>query len=263
MKFIIIDLYVLLFARKKFEKLNKFLFRLSLAGLGVLNYKTSKISGEKVFLESYLKGKNGVVIDVGANQGGYCHQVISANEEMIIYAFEPHPVTFNILLSKIKNYKNVLPINKGMSGERGLLNLYDYGGNDGSEHASLYKEVIGEIHGSQLISSHEVELVTLDDFLEEKKISRVDLLKIDTEGNEFEVLRGGLNAIKQRKIKAIHFEFNEMNVASQVFFRNFWKILEGYRLYRLLPSEMMEIKEYKALWCEIYAYQNIVAILKD
>lgn len=263
MKQFLLDLYIFLFARKKFEKLNKYLCRLSLAGLGVLNYKTSKISGEKAFLESYLKGKNGVVIDVGANQGGYCREVISANKEMMIYAFEPHPVTFNILQTKIQNYKNVVPVKKGMSDKSGLLNIYDYDSNDGSEHASLFKDVIGEIHGSQLISSHEVELVTLDDFLAEKHISQVELLKIDTEGNEFNVLRGGLNAIGQRKIKAIHFEFNEMNVASQVFFRNFWKILEGYRLYRLLPNEMMEIKEYKALWCEIYAYQNIVAILKD
>ena len=47
----IIDVYVFLFARPFFLRLNKLLYRLSLSGLGILNYKTSKISGEKYFIE--------------------------------------------------------------------------------------------------------------------------------------------------------------------------------------------------------------------
>ena len=263
MKKILLNLYVFLFARKIFERPNQVLYRLSLAGLGVLNYKTSKVSGEKVFLETYLKGKKGIVIDVGANQGDYCHEVLKANNEMTIYAFEPHPLTFKSLQAKTQKLKNVALINKGMSNENRLLNLYDYADNDGSEHASLFKEVIDEIHGSKSVSFHEVELVTLDKFIDESNINHIELLKIDTEGNELQVLRGGASSLRQRKIKAIHFEFNEMNVASRAFFRDFWNILGDYRLYRLLPNEMIEIKKYKPLWCEIYAYQNIVAILKD
>lgn len=72
-----------------------------------------------------------------------------------------------------------------------------------------------------------------------------------------------MNAIANRKIKAIHFEFNEMNVHSRAFFRDFWNLLDGYRFYRLLPNEMLEIKTYHPLYCEVFAYQNIVAILED
>jgi len=259
----LIEAYVFLFARVRFEKLNKFLFRLSLGGLGMLNYKTSKVSGEKAFLKKLLTQKSGVVIDVGANQGGYALEALSVNEGLKVYAFEPHPITFSSLAKNVSNRSNVVPINKGMSAKNGILQLYDYPNEDGSEHASLFQDVITEIHGAGSAVAHEVELTTLDGFLESEKITEILLLKIDTEGNELEVLRGGANAIAQRKIKVIHFEFNEMNVASRVFFRDFWKILEAYRFYRLLPNEMLEIKSYTPLSCEMFAYQNIVAILKD
>ena len=49
----IIDIYVFLFARIRFLKFNKLLYRLSLAGMGILNYKTSKVSGEKAFIEKF------------------------------------------------------------------------------------------------------------------------------------------------------------------------------------------------------------------
>ena len=63
----LIEIYVFLFARARFEKLNKLLYRLSLGGLGILNYKTSKVRGKKSFLEGYLANRSGVLIDVGAN----------------------------------------------------------------------------------------------------------------------------------------------------------------------------------------------------
>ena len=259
----IITTYVLLFGKLRFQKFNKLLYRLSLGGLGILNYKNSKISGEKAFLKKVLSSNCGVFIDVGANQGNYALEVIGICPSIKIFAFEPHPITFASLKKNIKNYLNVTAINKGMSNENGVLRLYDYSSNDGSSHASLFQDVITEIHGAGSAVSHDVELTTLDQFIDSENIKEIDLLKIDTEGNELQVLRGGVNAIKSKKIKAIHFEFNEMNVSSRAFFRDFWKLLEGYRFYRLLPNEMLEIKRYNPLQCEIFAYQNIVAILKD
>lgn len=259
----IIDAYVWFFAKPAFEKFNKLLFRLSLAGLGVLNYKNSRVSGEQSFLKNYLSGKNGVVIDVGANEGNYSAEVLDFNPSVKVYAFEPHPVTFEKLSGKLSANHQVTIVNKGLSDSAGFLELYDYENKDGSSHASLFPEVITEIHGAGKAISHKVSLTTLDDFIEKNSIDIISLLKIDTEGNELKVLRGGVEALKSKKIAAIHFEFNEMNVASRCFFRDFWKILDGYRFYRLLPNGMMEIKQYSPLQCEIFAYQNIVAILKD
>ncbi|WP_067585748.1 FkbM family methyltransferase [Endozoicomonas ascidiicola] len=259
----LIRVYVFFFARSRFEKFNKLLHRVSLSGLGVLNYKTSTVSGEKAFIESYLHNKSGVVIDVGANVGGYSKDVIRVNSSLTVFAFEPHPVTFSKLSESMSSFENVVTVNKGMSYELGMLKLFDYSDNDGSQHASLYQNVMKDIHGAGSVTEHQVEVITLDEFLSSEKVEEVTLLKIDTEGNELEVLHGAKKAIEQKKIKAIHFEFNEMNTISKAFFRDFWKLLDNYRFYRLLPNEMMEIKKYSPLNCEIFAYQNIVAILED
>ncbi|WP_090043507.1 FkbM family methyltransferase [Limnohabitans sp. 2KL-27] len=259
----IINIYVFLFARVFFVKFNKLLYRLSLSGLGILNYKTSAVSGEKNFIDKFMRCKHGVVIDIGANVGDYIAELININKGLTIHAFEPHPLTFLKLRKNTVNYENVFVYNQGASSKRGLLNLYDYGSNDGSQHASLFRDVISEIHGSKSVTSHEVELIDLDGFIEMNNILEILLLKIDTEGNELEVIRGCAKSIASGKIKAIHFEFNEMNVASRVFFKDFWTILSDYDFYRLLPNGMMKINKYHPLFCEVYAYQNIVAIYKN
>jgi hypothetical protein len=53
-----------------------------------------------------------------------------------------------------------------------------------------------------------------------------------------------------------------MNVASRVFFRDFWNLMPNYDFYRLLPDNMVKLNNYSPVFCEIYAYQNIVALLK-
>lgn len=258
------DFYVYLFARERFAKLNKLLFRMSLRGLGVLNYKNSLVSGEKNFIKTCLAGKDGgIVVDVGANEGAYSREVIDANPSLCIYAFEPHKKTFPVLLENVSGHEGVVCFNNGMSDQRGVLKLYDYFDKDGSSHASLYEDVITEMHGSEKAISHEVELVTLDEFVEEQEIRGIDLLKIDTEGNELSVLKGAVNSLSSGKIKVIHFEFNEMNVASRVFFKDFWQLLNDYTLYRLLPNGMLKIDRYSPLSCEIFAYQNVVAVLNE
>ena len=97
-----------------------------------------------------------------------------------------------------------------------------------------------------------------------QNVQVIDLLKIDTEGNEFNVLLGCKEFLKNRQVKAIHFEFNEMNIVSKVSFKDFWDLLSDYNFYRILPGGgLLPIKNYSPIMCEIYAFQNIVAILKE
>ena len=71
-----------------------------------------------------------------------------------------------------------------------ILNLFSF---DKSE----YKEEI-------------VKITTLKKFMDDNSISSIDILKIDTEGYEFNVIKGAENKI--RNVKFIYFEhhFNDM-----------------------------------------------------
>jgi FkbM family methyltransferase len=197
---------------------------------------------------------------VGANVGDYSRKIFQACPQAAMYAFEPHPKTYAVLTNAMRQ-SNFLPANAAAGEKEGEFSLFDYESQDGSSHASLYKDVIENIHKAKSIE-HKVMVIELGAFARSKNIEKIDLLKIDTEGNELSVLKGILGYIEAGKIEAIHFEFNEMNVSSRTYFRDFWELLPNYDFYRLLPDGMARIDRYSPLYCEIFAYQNIVAIMK-
>lgn len=260
------NLYTITFGRPFFYRFNYVLFLLGLRGMGFLNYEDNKNidSGEKRFLDAYLKNKNNfVLVDVGANVGGYIKEVMNINPKVSVFGFEPHPVTFEKLKKNIEEYssKNISIFNIGLSNQKQKLFLYDHRDNDGSAHASIHKEVIEQIHRSSSIC-YEVDVETLDDFVFKHQIEKINLLKIDTEGNELNVLLGANNSLESGLIEVIHFEFNEMNVISSTFFKNFWDLLDDFDFFRVLHDGMHHIPTYNALTCEIFAYQNILAVKK-
>ena len=259
----ICKIYGYLFANSFFVKMNVLLYHLGLRGLGILNFQSEYLQGESLWLNKFLRNKTRpIIFDVGANIGNYSKYIFKANSRATVYAFEPHPNTYKKLINKVKN-QNFYPINSGVGSENKKLELFDYEDNDGSEHASLYKNVISDLHKGTPVS-HIVDILTVDDFITKNNISKIDLLKIDTEGNEFNVLKGAEKALQEKKIKALHIEFNEMNIISKVSFKDFWDLLFNYKIFRILPGGgVLPIKNYSPIMCEIYAFQNLVAILKD
>lgn len=247
-------------ARKALYKVNKFLYFLSLKGLGVDNSSNLTKKADINSIISILKNnKKPVVIDVGANHGTFVELVNNYYPSGIIYAFEPHPATFTSLKNKFPNNHNIKLVNMACSNESGFVNFYDHADNDGSEHATLLKEIFTDLHQSKMIV-HNVEAIKLDDFITKNSIGIIDLLKIDTEGYEYNVLEGSADCIKHDQVRAIFFEFNITNVISKYFLRDFIKLLPQYSFYRVLPDGLLRIETDKILLTEIFGFQNIVAI---
>lgn len=260
---IIISIYRWIFARQQFQKINLALFHLSLRGLGVLNYENDKVSGEKYLIKeilpSFILKKNPVFIDVGANVGNYTMALLDTFPNAIIHAFEPHPRNFSAL--KVNASSSKIQCHNMAVGEmRGELMLYDRADCDGSAHATLHKAVISEIHKKNIVELS-VTVDTLDEFCAENNITEIDFIKIDTEGNELSVLNGAKRLLENKSIQCIHFEFNEMNIVSRTFFRDFRKLLQNFDLYRLLPNGMLLLSS-SPLLTELFAYQNIIALPK-
>lgn len=251
--------YRAVFARERCWKWNLFVYDLALRGMGILNYEDDEVSGERNFLRGYLGSRtNSVVIDVGANRGKYASLVVDLQPTAVVYAIEPHPVSFGRLV-KEKKGKNVKVFNLACDSASGSIVIHDYADDSGSEHATLYGEALSD-NGAGKTASHTVRAVTLDEFIRENSIGEIDLLKIDVEGNEFNVLKGCMETIGKKMIKAIHFEFNEMNIYSRTFLKDFVSALPDYIFFRLLPSGMVQIRDYRPVLHEIFAFQNIVAI---
>jgi FkbM family methyltransferase len=250
-------------AKPSFYKFNRWLYLLSLNSLGVLNYENRKISGESFFLEKLTQfyAEEFIVFDIGANIGNYSSEIKQMNPKSLIYAFEPHPSNYAVL-EKVAEKNSFFVFNYGCGSENQVMKLYDYGDHrNGSSHASIHKEVIEKIHNSKA-TSHDIKIIKLDEFLAHQNIQQINLVKIDVEGNEYNVIQGLSKFIAQGNIDIIHFEFNSMNLYSKHSMRDFFDILSNYNLYRMLPNSLFFLGEYNPLICEIYNYQNIVAINK-
>jgi len=255
--------YAYLFARKMFYPAHLFLYKLSMSGLGIRNSENDYLSGEKAFIRYLInsgKLNEGVILDIGANIGHYSIMLRKQHIRLPLFAFEPHPAAFKKLEAAARSYR-FTPVALGAGEVPATAAIYDYAGDGGSEHASIYKEVIEQLHEGQAEEKH-ITLTTIDDFIAGNQLSKIALLKIDTEGHELGVLKGAQRAIERGLIGAVQIEFNEMNVISRTFFRDIVAVLPGYDFYRLLPDGLKPLGKYNVTQYEIFAFQNIVALRK-
>lgn len=245
--------------------LNEELYLWVLKCLGIGNHQNAEVSGERWFLERHLNSSNmqgqlPVVLDIGANKGAYAEQVLAIRPDAQVIAFEPSPTAFKVLREKsIDIGFAALPF--GCSDKDEELVLFDYADSPGSEHASVYQEQFRDNLKAEA-TGHAIKCITVDNFLESQQITNIDLLKIDVEGHEMAVLRGAETALREGRIRAVHFEFNEMHVHAGVFFKDFFDFFNGFALFRLLPDGMVALPHYNPAMCEIFGFQNIVALRK-
>lgn len=142
------------------------------------------------------KAHDFVFLDIGSNIGSYSVSMMDICADII--AFEPHPYTskrckMNFLLNNISE-NNVKQL--ALSDSIGKIHFSDYGG------SSTINHIVNDNSGI------EVEVTTLDKFIEENNflIENKYIIKIDVEGFEEQVLRGGANFLSNYNIKGIVFE---------------------------------------------------------
>jgi FkbM family methyltransferase len=168
-------------------------FYKKLHGLTFENVKSRNVEFEFLLLSQFLK-EGSIFFDVGVNKGSYLYQANKIISEKNIYGFEPHPVLFK----KIKHlFPKIHAFNLALSDVQGMLKFkVPYVGKcEFTGRGTLninYKEV-----DETSCRIFDVQTDTLDNFIRNHKISRLDFLKIDVEGSELNVIRGGRNSLEK------------------------------------------------------------------
>lgn len=132
------------------------------------------------------------VFDIGGNFGWYsCHLAQLVGESGKVHVFEPTNV--------IEELKNNLTLNQ--FDQNVYLNQVALGEKEGDENFFIPK--IGTAFASlrdqswgRDCSKIKVQVKTLDDYVSENKIKTIDFIKIDVEGAEYLVFKGGENVLK-------------------------------------------------------------------
>lgn len=146
------------------------------------------------YLFSQLIENNSIVIDAGANIGSY--SLLSASKAKHVYSFEPikenlEKLKKNIFLSK---KINITVINKGLWSKNDVLKF--------SIDATINQYNAGTYTAQESKNSSiniECPVTTLDAYISENNVSKVDYIKMDIEGSELFALQGAQNTIKKFK----------------------------------------------------------------
>ena len=183
-----------------------------------------------------------LVVDVGANRGVWTHEALAMFPNCQVHAFEPSMSAFDELSSSFGSNPRVSLWNAALGATEGTATLYAE--EAASELASLTRRRLDHF-GIDFDFEERVQVTTLPGWFAEAGATRVDVLKLDTEGHELEIL-GSAAAVLDR-VGVVQFEFGGCNIDTRTFLQDFWYLLTGagYRLYRLGPAGLTRVERYR------------------
>ena len=167
-----------------------------------------------------------IVFDIGANFGWYTTlfaKLTGATGK--VYAFEPQPAILehnrdNLRLNAFEDRVKLSHL--ALGAQSGSLNLYTFAGLSNA-HSSAVS--LGRDDAKMSICP----MSTLDAFAAEEEIRRIDVLKIDVEGYEADVFKGGARMLGAADAPLILFEINMDCLKSRgMTARNVQDVLRGF-----------------------------------
>ncbi len=166
----------------------------------------AKISFNELYSKYYNKKNNKLIIfDVGANTGQSIKRFNNEFNLKEIHCFEPNVLAFE-KLKKIKS-KNIFLNNLALGDKEKIQTFNNYPKTSSSSFYRIDKKSSIYEMNKGFYSSN-VKIITLDKYIEDSKIDKINILKIDTQGFEVSVLKGAINAVKDKRIDFIETEIN-------------------------------------------------------
>ena len=218
-------------------------------------------NGELRFMKKNIRQCK-IVFDIGANTGQWTKLALNINSNLDIHCFEPSNYSFNKLIKN--NFPpNVKCNNFGLSSTKCEKELYIF--ENGSELNSLYQRH-GLKNGSNLKPQQKTEIVKLDkleNYCKERNISKIGYLKVDAEGHELEIFKGGRDLFINDQVKIIQFEYGGCNIDSHVLLKDIFDFFRGmnYNFFKIYPEYVKFIRRYDQQ-LENFQYQNWLIIKK-
>ena len=221
---------------------------------------------KKIF--KFLKRNNisnlDILLDVGAHKG---ESIISFSKNLNIkkiYSFEASQISFKILSKKIKDIKFKFPEMKiiienialGSSDKKIKIKHFNESSsstiNKINIDSNYFKKKKKFLYGSEVSKYYKefkIKQITLDNYLKLKGINKVDFIKIDTEGYEFEILNGLKKNIKHVNVILFEHHYHDM-IKKNYNFSDIHMFLKENNFDQIYKSKMPFRKTFE------YIYKN-------
>jgi len=164
------------------------------------DYIISEIFRDNVYNNEFVCVEEGdVVFDVGFNYGFFSLNALQYNPSKII-GFEPNPN----LCKKYNYYLN-----------HPKIELFQVGLSDKAEVVTFYENeysgrgtTLSDINQTDVASSFDVQMVSINEFIKTNAIDRIDYLKVDCEGGEYAIFDSIDKTFLKEKVNKIALEFH-------------------------------------------------------
>lgn len=220
------------------------------------------VNGE-LMVQRVVQGQCGsgecVAFDVGANRGEWSRSLLAAagGRAVRVHAFEPASATVRLLQENLQRWNGKVQIvPAALSSRTGTAEFFIAGEGLGTNslHARAARDEKTET----------IRLTTADEYCAQNGIARIDLLKIDAEGHDFEVLRGASGMLARRAIQVLQFEYNQRWIDARHFLKDVFDLLLplGYHIGKVTPRG---IEFYPAYHFELESFReaNYLACLPE
>ncbi|MBP6976477.1 FkbM family methyltransferase [Candidatus Dojkabacteria bacterium] len=185
------------------------------------------------------------IVDIGSHIGISILYFKALYPNCKILAFEPNPISFGILKENVFNngLEDIQLINKAISSDSSLKDFYiDNSKQNWESNSSFLKN---SWSGKESTKSIKVECTRLDEYI--KDIENIDMLKIDTEGSEYEILNSHKNNLN--KVKNISVEYHPVKNSKiekiLIVLREYFDIkifFEGEEIKNMVNDKLLTIK---------------------
>ncbi len=141
-------------------------------------------------------------LDIGANVGQTTKKFKAYFPNATIHAFEPIKKTYDLLSINTANLEGVTAYCEAMGNSIGEHRVYH-------RKDTLWNSLVNDLNIVAQKEGATSEIITVnsvDHFLADKKIKKVDILKSDTEGYDLNVLEGAKDSLSKNMIEIIYVE---------------------------------------------------------
>ncbi|MBL7848373.1 MAG: FkbM family methyltransferase [Cyclobacteriaceae bacterium] len=197
-----------------------------------------------------------VIFDIGANRGDATIEFAQAFPRAKMYSFEPDQATMSELRRRTNRFQERVKVfNFGIGAKTESRDLTINRSSGGNSFLDISPDISQFAEGdwTEPVTKTQAEIQTLDHFCAVNGIESIDLLKVDTQGFEMEVLKGGSLVIVPSRTKLIHIEvlFIEL-YKNQAFFDQVYQELtnRGFRLVGLYNPFYKTEEPHYLLWCD-------------
>jgi len=140
------------------------------------------VNGEYDNEPSCVVKNNDIVLDIGANKGFFALHSLQKGASKI-YSVEPISTSFNELQKLSEKFTNILPINKAVSEENGIVKMYQDSDHCATNCVTTYIDMFSKI--DNIVEVESININTLIESIDDN----IDFMKVDCEGSEFDLFK--------------------------------------------------------------------------